>query len=69
MMRLKTCQNTKESDEWNTMTELQRQEIQNTLRNTRQYARYTNTMGIRTVNIERKILFLFLNLSFFSLPF
>jgi len=49
MATLKANQEAKERGEWNEMSEKQREELENSFRNTGRIARYTNIMGIKTV--------------------
>ena len=49
MKKLRTHQDMKDSDQWNNMPEMQRQELENTFKSSGQYARYSNIMGIKTV--------------------
>lgn len=50
MARLKENQEAMERGEWNSIPDQQRQDQENTFRHTGQIARYTNIMGIKTVN-------------------
>jgi len=49
MATLKAKQEAKERGEWNEMPEKQREELENSFRTTGRIARYTNIMGIKTV--------------------
>ncbi len=49
MAKLKAKQEAKERGEWNEMPEKQREELENSFRHMGQIARYTNIMGIKTV--------------------
>jgi len=49
MAKLKANQEAKERGEWNEMPEKQREELENSFRHIGQIARYTNIMGIKTV--------------------
>ncbi|CAF1260110.1 unnamed protein product [Adineta steineri] len=55
MARLKQNQEGKERDEWNQMSERQREEFENTFRHTGQIARYMNIMSIKTLIILNMI--------------
>ena len=50
MARLKGNQEAMDRGEWNGLPDQQRQELENTFRHTGQTARYTNIMGVKTVN-------------------
>ncbi|UJR37169.1 hypothetical protein I4U23_029878 [Adineta vaga] len=51
MTRLKSNQESKESGEWDNLPEQQREELENTFRNTGRTARYMNIMSIKTLVI------------------
>ncbi|CAM4797139.1 unnamed protein product [Rotaria magnacalcarata] len=55
MKKLRTHQDMKDSDQWNNMPEMQRQELENTFKSNGQYARYSNIMGIKTLIILNMI--------------
>lgn len=50
MARLKENQEAMDRGEWDSMPARQRRDVENTFRHTGQLARYTNIMGIKTVN-------------------
>ncbi|CAF3430120.1 unnamed protein product [Rotaria sp. Silwood2] len=54
MTTLKAKQETKKRVQWNEMPEKQREELENSFRQTGRVARYTNIMGIKRYRKKRK---------------